>query len=239
MKKVIFYLLALLMAGAFQACVKEDDEDQTQYTIQGYLYKNCDQLPYANLALNFVSVRQRNFEPAERQNIGSTTTNNEGYFSFTYNSCSSAGYIEVNDANEVEVFSTICGLNNSNIWYNSPKSSHYLKIITDSSFSANDTLVVGAETHFEPVLTKEGPFSNNQLILIDSIRLNAFPEGYVGFAKNLPTPDEFYLWWGLGKQDAKENLGNGVLNNPYVVPYLKQSVCGVGDTVVIDLRGYQ
>jgi len=241
MKKLVSCIAALFLISAFQACVKEDDSEENQHNISGHLYKNCNNEPYVNRGFKFYSVKDASFTNPSKDKtlVAETRTDQNGYFNVTFGRCENG--IEVIDENGLYAFGIPClgGFGPQtiveNTWYHRPKSSHYLKIKTDSAFTPNDTIVIGINAHGEKI-KQEGPFTDGQLIIIDSIRIYS-AGGYLSIAKNYIVDAD--LAWGLGSEDYNNVTSSyDRLVPPNYFREVKQSVCGVGDTVVIDLRGY-
>lgn len=66
------------------ACDRADDRLYGQYTISGHLYKGISDEPHANVPLVLEGVFSDPIAGGEIHELGSTTTDENGFFSFTY-----------------------------------------------------------------------------------------------------------------------------------------------------------
>lgn len=220
------------------SCEREEEEPERliiDTKIAHHLYQNCDNKPYANLDLFFYSRVERAWNDPKIEYLGSTTTNENGYFSFETNTCATAMKIDAFDANGTEIFSVGC------IDTGYPKrdltsegfTSHPVKIVTTNPLSLNDTLLLGMRGLGGRNVIATGPFYNNQIIKIDSVLITG-----IGF-KSIGSTRKTDVWWGMGKAEFDQVSTNPSFQKPpNVLNDITQVVCSMGDTIVIDLRGY-
>ena len=120
--------------------------------------------------------------------------------------------------------------------YNRPKSWHYITLKTDSTYGPNDTIFVSATGHYGQKLAKfAGPLVNNEVHFIDSTRIDFVRGEYLSFADDIEPDLLFY--WGLGRSQFDSILANGSGRERHTF-LAKQIICGLGDTAVVDIRGY-
>lgn len=218
-----------------------DDSSREPYRISGYLYESCNKEPYANLTLTCTCWGGGNFVRSnELKQLGSFTTDENGYFDFTFKDCENGDTFLAKDLNGSEAFT----YRNSGlvrdlymVRYNRPKSWHTAILKTDSTYGPNDTIFVSAGGHFGEVLAQfNGPFVNNEVHFIDSTRINFVRGEYLSFEENLE-PD-LVMYWGLGRLQFDSIRANGSGRERHVM-LVKQIICGLGDTAVVDIRGYR
>ena len=225
------------------SCEKEEDEPErfiVPTVISGHLYQNCDFEPYANLELYFYEVKQQGLGPSEVSYIGSTSTNENGFYSFDPGFCQSHKDLEVRDKDGRVVFKRGCNGDQGYIQYDKCSertTQHYMKIFTDSSFTQNDTIYLGISGAIGPILTLPGPFKNGNIFLTPKVSMSGTASGYISVSINIKRYSDAY--WGVGLQEY--NSVKSRFENRQPPNYLRdigQNVCGVGDTIVVDLRGY-
>jgi hypothetical protein len=242
--KNLKYFLALLIVITTVACETEDEEiiAANKRTISGFLYKNCNKEPYANRTYKFEAVSFGSNLSLKTETIykGTATTDDNGYFNFTYSGCGDKLVVtEINGLLAFELWGCYDSYKNyTNVWYNQPKSSHYLKILTDSSYSDSDSLYIGARGQSKTAYTNYiGPFQNEDVYLLDSIRFLLYGGGGYLPVRETDTADSKIIW-GLGYKDYNSVFANGYGREKNIID-VRLSVCGIGDTAVIDLRGYR
>ena len=150
------------------SCEKEEEEPERliiDTKIAHHLYQNCAKTPYANLDLYFYERHYRGLNVPEEKFLGSTTTDANGYFRFDPGFCQSNKDIFVLDANGIQVFATGClgdaGYPKTDLTAE-VNTEHIIKILTNKSFTSNDTLYLGISGGGSYNLVKTGPFLNNE-----------------------------------------------------------------------------
>lgn len=235
MRLVFKQLLAYcLLFMSIIGCV--DDDENESFTYSGFLYQNCQKVPFANIELNFYKIVEGSFTnpSGEKIFLGSTTTDNSGYYSFNA-SCSK---IEVRDVSGKFIFGRHCSGKSvySEIEKTANPSVRFpIKILTDSAYTNSDTIYLYSRTDsFDTTLV--GPFANNLIVLTDPI----FAHRMVDHA-NLVVGDSLHhdilFCWGLGMNHFnKVKQMTPPYSPPFYLTNLSHVICGFGDTVVVDLR---
>jgi hypothetical protein len=229
------FIIGLLIVTLFSACEEDEDiaQDNTK-TLSGNIYKNCNLEPYSNLELDFYTIRENGFSNNISKLAVSTVTDSNGYYSIEYTP--DGKFLEAQTKNGELVFSFLPNLpRNRYDYYGSSMTTHTLKILSDTSFRNTDTLLIGAYGSSSAIKEIKGPFNNLQTLNV-SIRTNITPVGLASLRNDIMPETNFY--WGLGAEEF-EKVGSKPdwQIPPFVINDVNQSICGVGDTVLIDLRG--
>jgi hypothetical protein len=229
------------------ACKKNEDENEKEkYLFEGYLYEDCNKEPISNKELFFYEKKYRNFGSNQENFLGSTTTDAVGYYRFESAVCPSnngSDFLQVKDANGELIFEDECrpgGKKNTRYLpvrerCRSAISKGILKILTEKSFTTNDTLIIGNFWNNQPPLQLIGPFYTGQIIETDWLEVPFKGGGYIGHIIGLTYETGYY--WGLGSQEFKSVNHPDSLFTRHVIQNVSQIRCGFGDTVLIDLRG--
>ncbi|GEM_PF-1538510 len=225
------------------SCEKEEDDPEpivVPTAISRHLYQNCSKTPYANLDLFFYERRFRGLNFPEEKYLGNTTTDENGFFLYDPGYCTSSKDIFVLDANGIEVFGTGCsgdaGYPKTDLTAEG-NTEHIIKILTHKPFTPNDTLYLGIRGRGRNEIVRVGPFSNNETFKSEPVGLMFSPKGYallpVGYSQGSSA------WWGIGKAEFDQVSTNPTFQKPpNLLNDITQVVCGMGDTIVVDLRGY-
>ena len=224
------------------SCEKEEEDPErfiVPTIISGHLYQNCELDPYANLELFFYEKHYRGLNVPEISFLGSTTTDANGYYSFDPGFCQSDKDLEVRDNSGRVVFKRGCNGDQGYIQYD--KSSerttwHYVKILTDSSFTENDTLMIGIPANQSPSLTITGPFQNNQIQSTGKVNMVGTSSGYISIT--VGSENNPMIFWGIGSEEYNKVRFNPQFQTPPNMIQVRQLTCQLSDTILVDLRGY-
>ena len=243
MHSFIRSILLIFSSFLFMAVSCEIEEDEESMSInrntvlEGHLFKSCEQTEvYAHLDLFFYEKQGFNLSGDKIKYLGTTRTNDAGYYRFDVGSCTNGKDIEVNDGNGDLLFTTACAGDVGYINYDRASGFAHienpLKIMTDSSFSDLDTLYVGfigAST----TVSVFGPFENGQVINSGNILKPIPPGGLISMPIGVPVTSNAF--WGIGKANFEcARFFSGCRNNTNFIP-VSQKVCQMGDTIYLDL----
>lgn len=237
------YILIFVVSSLFSACKKENESgiSDAVKTYSGYLYKDCkEEEAFAGLELNFYDHKFGGIGVSEKNDFrGTVVTDSNGFYSITaefkWNT------IIVKDHNSREVFKMYNELNtvdrrvnSTRTWYNQPVSYHPVKILTNKSYSNQDTIYLGAKggSYIDTLFT--GPYLNNQVFENIILHTPFLSNGYVSATSDSEIGSN--IWWGFGKAQYDSLTNNGVGWEDHIIKNVKQRMCKAGDTIVVDLR---
>jgi len=206
--------------------------------IEGHLFKSCEQNEvYANLDLYFYEVHEVTLVGKNTKYLGSTRTNDAGFYRFDVGSCSFDKDIEVKNENDELLFVTRCagnkGFNNVDRASGIPTSMNPIKLfIGDSSFSMQDTLYMGFVTN-SSIVEEVGPFQDGQVIASGKIVIPSAPVGLISVPIGLQTTS--FAYWGIGKDNFEcARFFSGCRNDTNFINRIQKD-CQMGDTIYLDL----
>jgi len=229
---VVFIFLSYILVS----CEKEEYSTGRVYTYPGYLYEDYQEDEvFAGVELNFYDFKEGGFSvPNKKELRGTVYTDSNGFYSITAEFKWDA--IIVEDHKDLEIFKFINNHSGDNysIWYNHPVSYHPVKILTNKSYSNQDTIYLGAKggSYIDTLFT--GPYLNNQVFENIIFHTPFLSNGYVSATSDSEIGSN--IWWGFGKAQYDSLTNNGVGWEDHIIKNVKQRMCKAGDTIVVDLR---
>jgi hypothetical protein len=219
--KNLFIILALIFF-TFTACKKDD----STYTISGTFYKDCN-TPLANATIEF---SQHASDPFSHQDptIGTTTTDANGNFTFSYTARNSY-------EGSIIVFPIVSGYypsalidnipTNQNIQnfvsINKAKSYRVYKVSCSNPLTSNDTLFIGSTPNNYKFYV--GPFNNG--FTLDTIQQSIpFSINYNDI--NSPTIVSKFAW----------GIGYNNYTGMHIISYNHDRTCGKYNIVTIPIN---
>lgn len=229
---VVFIFLSFILVS----CEKEEHSTGRIYTYSGYLYEDCQEDEvFAGLELNFYDFKEGGFSvPNKKEHRGAVYTDSNGFYSITAEFRWDA--IIVEDHKDWEVFKFINNHSGDNysIWYNHPVSYHPVKILTNKSYSNQDTIYLGAKGGKYIDTLFSGPFANNQVFENIVFHTPFLSNGYVSATSDSEIKTN--IVWGLGRNSYDSTANNVIGREQFYVKKVNQRMCKAGDTIVVDLR---
>ena len=222
------------------SCEIEEDEESVSIdrntVLEGHLFKSCEQTEvYAHLDLFFYEKQGFNLSGDKIKYLGTTRTNNAGYYRFDVGSCTNGKDIEVNDGNGDLLFSTACAGDVGYINFDRASgfeyAEHMVKIFTDSVLSDKDTLYVGFSA-YPTIVIIPGPFNNGQVFYSGRYLLPRNPAGSISAL--IGAESKGTALWGIGKENFDCARNYRCTNDTNTIRTI-QRFCQMGDTIYLDL----